>query len=81
MITDFTYNSSKGSSLRKVLVIKDTDKFIEGLDLSILSKETVNHIVELYKDYKPTSESVMIDGWDPAWNIAWRKFSKSKISH
>lgn len=79
MVREFNYTSNKGTKQRKVLVIKETDSFIEGLDLSVLNPEVVEYITKTYKDYKPTTESVKIEGWDPVWNVAWRKFSKSKI--
>ena len=79
MIKEFTYTSSNGMKQRKVLVVKETDYFIEGLDLSVLNQDVVDHITKTYKDYVPTAESVKIEGWDPAWNRAWRKFSKLKM--
>ncbi len=79
MIKEFTYTSSNGTKQRKVLVVKETDCFIEGLDLSVLNSDVVEYITKTFKDYKPTAESVKIEGWDPAWNRAWRKFSKSKM--
>lgn len=80
MTREFTYTSNKGTKVRKVLVIKETDAFIEGLDLSVLDPVTADHVTTMFKDYKPTTESVKIEGWDPVWNIAWRKFNKSKMS-
>lgn len=80
MVKEFTYTSSKGTKLRKVLVIKETDTSIEGLDLSLLNSDIAYHVINTFKDYKPTTESVKIDGWNPVWNTAWRKFSKSKMN-
>lgn len=79
MVREFTYTSNKGTKQRKVLVIKETDSFIEGLDLSVLNPEVADYVSKIFKDYKPTTESVKIEGWNPVWNIAWRKFSKSKM--
>lgn len=80
MIKEFVYTSNKGTKLRKVFVVKENDSFIEGLDLSVLNSDVVEYVTKTFKDYKPTSESVKIEGWDPVWNVAWRKFSKSKMS-
>ena len=79
MVKEFAYISQKGTTHRKVLVIKDSANYIEGLDLNLLPEDLANSIAETYKNYKPTSESVQIEGWDKSWNKAWRKFSKSMI--
>lgn len=82
MIKEFIYTSSKGTRDRKVFVIKETDNYIEGIDLSLLSEEDENFIKKTYKDFKPLtskSEKVELEGFNPLWNKAYRQFSKSKI--
>lgn len=84
MIKEFTYTSSKGTKDRKVFVIKDTEKYIEGIDLNLLTKEDADIIANKYKDFKPLSvhaEKVMLEDFNPAWTKAYRQFSKSKISN
>ena len=79
MIKEFDYTSSKGTNHRKVLVVKETDSFIEGLDLLYLTSDESKYITEKYKDLVPTAESALIEDWDSTWNKAWRKFLKSKM--
>ena len=35
MIKEFTYTSSSGTNTRKVLLLKESTNFIEGLDLRV----------------------------------------------
>lgn len=83
MIKEFSYTSSKGTLNRRVFVIKENDKYIEGIDLNLLSPEEADIISKQYKDVVPTSNfkaKVALDGFNPAWNKAYRQFSKSKIN-
>lgn len=82
MIKEFTYTSNSGTRNRKIFVIKENDSYIEGLDLSMLPLEDVDYITDTYKDFKPLanrSDKVVLDGFNPAWNKAYRQFSKNKI--
>lgn len=79
MIQEFIYISSKGTNQCKILVFKENQNYIEGLDLKLLDPTLAASLEKQFKDYKPTAESVKIEGWNPVWNVAWRKFSKSKM--
>lgn len=79
MVQEFIYTSSKGTNQRKILVFKEDHNYIEGIDLKVLDPTLAASLEKQFKDYKPTTESVKIEGWDPIWNVAWRKFSKSKM--
>lgn len=83
MVKEFSYTSSKGTLNRKVFVIKENDKYIEGIDLNLLSPEDADLIVNSYKDFKPLidrSEKIILEGFNPAWNKAYRQFVKCKIN-
>lgn len=82
MVIEFSYTSSTGTKTRKVFLIRDTEKYIEGLDLTLLDDTSVKTITEKYKDFKPMidkSSKVVLDGFKPEWNKAYRQFLKSKI--
>lgn len=82
MIKEFMYTSNSGTRNRKIFVIKENDSYIEGLDLSMLSNEDVTFITNTYKDFKPLqnrSDKIVLEGFNPSWNKAYRQFSKSKI--
>jgi len=84
MIREFTYTSSNGTRPRKVFVIKENDKYIGGIDLSLLTHEDANTITKLYKDYVPTSDfktKIALDGFNPDWVKAYRQYSKNKIKN
>lgn len=84
MIREFSYTSSKGTSLRKVFVIRETSTHVEGIDLSLLSDEDSKVISEKYKDFVPVSDKsvkVELEDFNPSWNKAYRQFVKSKINH
>lgn len=83
MIKEFSYTSSNGTRDRKVFVIKENATYIGGLDLNLLSPEEADTIAKLYKDVVPTNDfnaKILLEGYDPAWNKAYRQFSKSKIN-
>lgn len=81
MIKEFTYESSRGLARRKLLVIKQDDKYIEGLDLTLLSPEDAKIVEEMYKDFVPVDRGTKInlENYNPAWNKAYRNFVKSRI--
>ena len=83
MIKEFTYTSSSGTNTRKVLLLKESTNFIEGLDLNLLSTEDAAFVESTYKDVVPVTDNVKVnlDGFNPAWNKAYRKFAKSKIKN
>lgn len=84
MIKEFIYTSSNGIKERKVLVIKENDQYIGGLDLNLLSKDEVDTILNLYKDLKPTNDfksKIQLDGFNQSWNRAYRQFLKYKINN
>ena len=84
MIKEFTYTSNTGTKARKVLVLKESTNFIEGLDLNLLSVEDAAFVENTYKDVVPVTDNnvkVNLDGFNPAWNKAYRKFAKSKIKN
>lgn len=83
MIKEFSYTSSKGTRDRKIFVIKENDNYLEGIDLSLLTTEDADFITSTYKDFKPLTsreDKVELEGFNPAWNQAYRQFSKSKIN-
>ena len=83
MIKEFSYTSSNGTKDRKVFVIKENATYIGGLDLNLLSPEDADTITKRYKDVVPTSDfkaKILLEDYDPAWNKAYRQFSKSKIN-
>lgn len=82
MVKEFTYTSSSGTKARKVLVLKESANFIEGLDLNLLSAEDAAFVENNYKDVVPITDystKVKLEGFNPAWNKAYRQFSKVKI--
>lgn len=82
MIREFSYTSSSGTKNRKVFVIRETDKYIEGLDLTLLDEDSVKTITNKYKDIVPSNNKetkVVLEDFNPDWNKAYRQFSKSKI--
>lgn len=83
MIREFTYTSSNGTKDRKVFVIKENAAYIGGIDLNLLPADEAEVITKLYKDVVPTSDfkaKITLEGFNPAWNKAYRQFSKSKIN-
>lgn len=83
MVKEFSYTSSNGTKDRKVFVIKENANYIGGIDLNLLSPEEADIISKQYKDVVPTSDfkaKIALDGFNPAWNKAYRQFSKSKIN-
>lgn len=82
MVKEFSYTSNKGTRDRKVFVIKETDHYLEGIDLTLLTQEDADFITSKYKDFKPLAnrdEKITLEGFNPIWNKAYRQFSKSKI--
>lgn len=82
MIKEFTYTSSKGTKDRKVFVIKENSAVLEGIDLNLLSESDVKYITDSYKDFAPLTDftqKIALDGFNPDWNKAYRRFKKSNI--
>ena len=82
MIREFSYTSSSGTKDRKVFVIRETEKYIEGLDLTLLDEDSVKTITNKYKDIVPSNNKetkIVLEDFNPDWNKAYRQFSKSKI--
>lgn len=82
MIREFTYTSSNGTKDRKVFVIKENAAYIGGIDLNLLPQDEADTISKMYKDVVPTSDfksKIELEGFNPAWNKAYRQFSKNKI--
>lgn len=84
MIKEFSYTSNKGTKDRKVFVIRENDHYIEGLDLTLLTDDDVKTITDSYKDFVPVNDAsgtkVVLDGFNPAWNKAYRSFAKCRIN-
>lgn len=84
MIKEFSYTSSNGTKNRKVFVIRENTNYIEGIDLNLLDEDSVKAITTQYKDFVPVNggreTKVALEGFDPAWNKAFRQFSRSKIN-
>jgi hypothetical protein len=82
MVKEFSYTSNKGTRDRKIFVIKETDHYLEGIDLTLLTQEDADFITSKYKDFKPLTsrdEKITLEEFNPIWNKAYRQFSKSKI--
>lgn len=82
MIREFTYTSSNGTKPRRVFVIKENDVYIGGIDLNLLSPEDAKFVETSYKDVIPTSDfntKITLEGFNPSWVKAYRKFSKQKM--
>ena len=81
MIIEFLYTSKAGTLPRRVFVLKDTESYIEGLDMSLLSEGDISYISNTYKYVIPTSstEKITLEGFKPEWNKAYRRYNKSKI--
>lgn len=82
MIKEFSYTSNKGTHHRRVFVIKETDHYLEGIDLTLLAQEDADFITSKYKDFKPLTnydDKVTLEGFSPVWNKAYRRFLKSKV--
>ena len=83
MIKEFVYTSNNGTKDRKVFVIRENSSYIGGIDLNLLSKNDADFITKTYKDITPVDDfksKVVLEGFDPEWNKAYRQFSKFKIS-
>lgn len=83
MIKEFSYTSQNGTKDRKVFVIKENDKYIGGIDLNLLTADDASQIMKLYKDIVPTndfSSKITLENFNPAWNKAYRQFSKHRIN-
>ena len=82
MILEFLYTSRSGTLPRKVFVLKETDLYIEGLDLSLLSESDINYITSTYKEVTPTSssEKLILEGFKPEWDKAYRRYNRAKIA-
>lgn len=84
MVREFSYTSNSGTKDRKVFVIRETESYIEGLDLSLLEEDSVNTILSTYKDFVPVTDKdtkVVLDNYNTAWNRAYRHYSKNKIKY
>lgn len=81
MVKEFSYTSSTGTKDRKVFVMKDTGNSIAGIDLNLLSASDASTITSMYKDFTPVTDNStpVLEGFNPAWNKAYRQFSKSKM--
>lgn len=83
MVREFEYTSNNGTTrTRKVFVMKDTQRYLEGIDLSLLSDEEANTITSMYKDVLPATDGddkLVLEGFNPAWNKAYRQYVKCKI--
>lgn len=84
MIVKFNYTNKKGEmKSRRVFVVKDTNSFIEGLDLTLLTRSECYQIRKKFGKLNPShseeKSNSKIDGWDSTWNRAWRKFNKINI--
>lgn len=85
VVKEFNYVSNNGNSKpRKVFVIKENNHYLEGLDLNLLPQADVDQITSKYKDFSPitdtTDTKVNLEDFNPAWNKAYRQFSKYKIN-
>ena len=84
MIKEFEYAAGKGGGIksRKVFVIKENSAVLEGIDLNLLSESDVKYITDSYKDFIPLTDftqKIALDGFNPDWNKAYRRFKKSNI--
>ena len=82
MVKEFAYISHNETKNRKVFVIKENNNYIAGIDLNLLSKEDSDFITNNYKDVVPTNDfksKIELENFNPAWNKAYRQFSKNKI--
>ena len=55
---------------------------VDGIELAYLSEEDANKVVEALKDHEVKNvftKGEPIDGYDPAWGKAWRRYDKSKF--
>ncbi|MBD3216571.1 MAG: hypothetical protein GF311_28410 [Candidatus Lokiarchaeota archaeon] len=67
-IEEFTYNEKR----RKLLVIKEDEKSIYGLDLNLLTEEEANTVFEVQKEYEMKLEVYT--------KKAFRNFLKEKVA-
>lgn len=81
MIKEFIYKSKNKVSSRRVLVLKEDDNYLEGLDLNLLKPEESKLIEEMYSSVIPVGrkDSIILPNYDLNWNRFYRLFKKSAI--
>lgn len=81
MIKEFIYKSKDKVSSRRVLVLKEDDNYLEGLDLNLLKPEESKLIEEMYSSVIPVGrkDSIVLPNYDLNWNRFYRLFKKSAI--
>lgn len=55
---------------------------VDGIELTYLSDEEAQKVVEALKDHEVKNvftKGEPIEGYDPAWGKAWRRYDKSKF--
>lgn len=55
---------------------------VDGIELTYLSEDEANKVTEALKDHEVKNvftKGEPIDGYDPAWGKAWRRYDKSKF--
>ena len=93
MLKEFTYQKNKNveAEKRSVALVKDSEKFFEGIDLKYIPEKEKDEVEKYFdgfdvlRDFESQSKKDD-DGFKrndvlfkSAWNNAWRRFSKSKI--
>lgn len=82
MVKEFNYNSKGEVRRRKVFVLHENEQYLEGLDLAYLTTDEGKKVQETLKDHvvgdipPKGTKSPPVEGYDPEWNKAWRRFKK-----
>lgn len=71
-ILGFPYKKDETEEFRKVLVLKEDDEAVEGIDFQRLDKETREELAALFEALQEVVDSAVKEGY--------RRFLKKKIS-
>jgi len=85
MLKTFKYTSKGETRERTVAVIHESDTSFAGIDLGYLDEDQRAKVKALFENRAAHpfpakgAEKGTIDGYDPTWNKAWRRFNVSSI--
>ena len=82
MVKEFNYNSKGEIRKRKVFVLHENEQYLEGLDLAYLTEDEGKDVLEALKNHEISdippkgTKAPPVEGYNPEWNKAWRRFKK-----
>lgn len=85
MLKTFKYTSKGETRERTVAVIHENGTAFAGIDLGYLDEDQRTAVKKMFEN-RPAhdfpakgAEKLAIEGYDPAWNKAWRRFNVSSV--